>query len=98
MIARIPLYLLHLLLFFLIGCGDTSIKDKNTLEILSKTKQSTLVNNAPLAFSASMKVTKNRNCFSTLNAIDSDGDEIIFSLVSQPTKGRVLLQPNGMFM
>ncbi len=86
---------LVLLLFLLIGCGDT----KNERSVLTQlSKQSRLVNQAPQGFDETLNVQAGKHCFSKLNATDIDGDEVIFSLQEKPKKGTLFLKPNGAYV
>jgi len=94
------------------GCGGDG-KDSRSLSLEEKGIQNTkiskpskistlsvapIVNKAPTAEDFSFSIHKSANYFGELKALDSDGDELIFTLKDKPKMGNVELSKNGMFV
>jgi len=85
-------------LLFLVGCGGGD--DKQTVITPQTTKQvvsDASVNSTPVATFSNFSINKDVRYDGQLTAMDADGDNITYVIVTEPSHGSVVLHDNGCF-
>jgi hypothetical protein len=79
------------------GDKNTFIKGCNAVENELKTYNNGAVNILPVSHNLLVDAEQNSNTTGVLNATDDDGDGLIYSLVGNPSHGKVSVNSNGTY-
>lgn len=79
------------------GNKNTFIKWCNAVENELKTYNDGAVNILPVSHNLLVDAEQNSNTTGVLNATDDDGDGLIYSLVGNPSHGKVMVNSNGTY-